>query len=213
MVMFEGMSYDELNNLVENKRSMDYEQYFGEMDLDKDAREERIETARELDDKFLYILILLFTMQQYGGVEWEMIQRLVDAGYREVIQSHMEIDDYVDNYITGFSNDFVDSTMRNEDNPYFYSRDRGMFISENESNSMLNYKDFLTAVLSGKTKKKWVDVRDKKERKTHLMVGGTVKNITEPFLVGNSLMMFAKDSSLGAAAKEIINCRCVTRYF
>lgn len=31
--MFEGLSFDELNSLLENKRSVDFDIYFDEMDL------------------------------------------------------------------------------------------------------------------------------------------------------------------------------------
>jgi hypothetical protein len=88
-----------------------------------------------------------------------------------------------------------------------------MYNAENEANSVKNYTDYRKAIEKGKTKKKWIDMRDKRERKTHLEVGGTVIPINEPFVVGNSLMMFPKDDSLGAADKEIINCRCSVKYF
>lgn len=39
-----------------------------------------------------------------------------------------------------------------------------------------------------------------------------VIDIFEPFEVGNSLMMFPKDHSLGAQVKEIAGCRCSLKY-
>ena len=45
--MFEGLSFDELNSLITNKRSMDFEKYFGEMELSEEEIQKRI----ELDEK------------------------------------------------------------------------------------------------------------------------------------------------------------------
>lgn len=97
---------------------------------------------------------------------------------------------------------------------YYYSSDRAIFMAENESLTCWNHQDFSDAVKTGKTRKQWMDVRDKKERETHLQVGRTVKPIKEPFLVGNSLMMYPRDSdTFGAESKEIISCRCTIKYF
>ena len=69
--MFEGLSFDELNSLITNKRSMDFEKYFGEMELSEEEIQKRIELAEKLEDGFLFVLALLFTMQQYNAVNWE----------------------------------------------------------------------------------------------------------------------------------------------
>ena len=58
-----------------------------------------------------------------------------------------------------------------------------------------------------------MDIRDRKERKTHLKIGGEVIAIDKAFVVGKSLMMFPKDESLGADPEEIVNCRCTIKYF
>ena len=212
--MFEDVkSFDQLNSLVKNKRSEPYDEYFKEMDISEEQKEERVSLSEDFENAFLPVLILLFTMQQYGMVNWETARQRFDSGYRQAISSHMDIDEHMDLYISQFAYDVIDSTKSHEEDPYYYSLDRAMYLSENESNTSLNYKDFIQAIASGKTKKQWVDVRDKRERKTHLMVGGTVKKITEPFLVGDSLMFFPHDTSMGAEAKELVNCRCSCKYF
>lgn len=43
--MFKNLRFDELNALVQNKRSMPFEQYFGEMNLTEDDKAERIKIA------------------------------------------------------------------------------------------------------------------------------------------------------------------------
>lgn len=55
-------------------------------------------------------------------------------------------------------------------------------------------------------------MKDQRVRKTHREVDGETIPIDEVFLVGESLMRFPKDTSLGASAEEIVNCRCVVKY-
>ena len=106
----------------------------------------------------------------------------------------------------------VDAEDKSITDDYYLSNDRAMFISECEANSILNYRQYPKALKSGKTKKTWIDVGDKRERKTHLEVGGTTIPINEPFSVGDSLLMFPTGHSLGASADEIVNCSCSIQY-
>ena len=54
-------SFDELNRLVKTKKSMPYEKFFGEMELNKTEKSKRISLARIMEENFTYIMILLFT--------------------------------------------------------------------------------------------------------------------------------------------------------
>lgn len=58
--------------------------------------------------------------------------------------------------------------------------------------------------------KTWIATGDRRTRRTHRQAGRTQIDIpySEPFSVGGSLLMFPGDPTLGAAAKEIIQCRC-----
>jgi len=69
--MFSDVTFDELNKLVGKNRSQPYETYFGEMDLSEDKIKERIALAKKLEDGFLFVLVLLFTMEQYNSVDYE----------------------------------------------------------------------------------------------------------------------------------------------
>lgn len=211
--MFDGLSFDELNKLVKNERSEPYEQYFGVMSISKKQKENRVSLSEELENVFLLVLILLFTMQQYGTINWETARKRLEDGYQEAVKKHMQIDDYLRLYIMSFSYDVIDSTRNHEKDPYYYSRDRGMYLAENEANTSWNYREFGEAVTAGKTKKKWIDMRDARERETHWQVGGTVKKITEPFLVGDSIMDFPKDMKYSPNPNQVINCRCSIQYF
>lgn len=212
--MFNKISYEELNQMIENPRSEPFEDYFGDMDLSETEKKKRIELAKRLNDNFLPILFFLFTYQKYGlSIEWEEIRLRFEIEYRNALQEVMTIDTYLDTYIKTFSYDITDSTKRHEDDFYYYSEDRATLISESESHTDWNYDEFQSAIQSGKTMKKWVDVRDKRERETHRKVGGTIKPISEPFLVGNAIMNFPKDSSFGNFPEEICGCRCTIKYF
>lgn len=212
--MFNGLSFDDLNALVKNKRAEPYEEYFSVMEISRQQKEDRISLSEDLEEVFLFILILLFTMQQYNAVNWELARKRLDERYREAVGKHVPVDDYLSTYITAFSYDTIDSTKRHESDPYYYSKDRGMYLAENEANLVNEHNEFNEAINLGKTKKIWIDVRDGRERETHLKVGGTVKKITEPFLVGDSLMMCPHDAmTFGADPKEYINCRCTAYYF
>jgi len=212
--MFDDMTFDDLNRLVGKKRGEPYETYFGEMDLTEEEIRERIALAEKLEDSFLFILSLLFTMAQYNSVNYEQIRDKFEKGYLKAINGTIIADDYINQYIKNFSYDIIDSTKAHADDIYYYSSDRAIFMAENESLSCWNHQDFSDAIKSGKRMKQWMDVRDKKERETHMHVGRTVKPIEEPFLVGDSLMMYPRDSdTFGASSSEIVNCRCVIRYF
>ena len=206
-------SFDELNELVGKNRSEPYETYFGEMDLTESEIKKRITLAEKLEENFLFVLVFLFTMEQYNSVNYEHIRNKFELGYLKAISGRITVDDYIKQYIRSFSYDIIGSMKAHKDDMYYYSSDRAIFMAENESLTCWNHQDFSDAIKSGKTRKQWMDVRDKKERETHLQVGRIVKPIEEPFLVGNSLMQYPKDTSFGAESKEIISCRCTIKYF
>lgn len=60
--------------------------------------------------------------------------------------------------------------------------------------------------------KEWITTIDGRERDTHKTANGKKVEMDEAFTVGGSKLLFPGDTSLGAASKEIINCRCVVGY-
>lgn len=212
-------SYDELNIRPNNRRSEPYKEYFSKMSISDKEKQERIAFSQKMEKVVLYILALIETTIESGETKREYIQTQFYDKYLDVIASYMLIDTYIKQYVTDITKQIIDITFErfsSEDksitDDYYLSNDREMFISECEANSILNYRQYSKAVKSGKTKKKWIDVGDKRERKTHLEVGGTTLPIGEPFSVGDSLLQFPKDTSLGASADEIVNCRCSIQY-
>ena len=212
-------SYDELNIRPNNHRSEPYKEYFSKMSISDKEKQERIAFSEQMEEVVLYILALIETTIESGETKREYIQTQFYDKYLDVIASYMLIDTYIKQYATDITKQIIDITferLSSEDksitDDYYLSNDRAMFISECEANSILNYRQYLKAVKAGKTKKKWIDVGDKRERKTHLEVGGTILPIDEPFSVGDNLLQFPKDTSLGASADEIVNCRCSIQY-
>lgn len=213
-------SYDELNvRELGNRRSEPYKEYFSKMSISDKEKQERIAFSEKMEEVVLYILVLIETTVESGETKREYIQTQFYDKYLDVIASYMLIDTYIKQYALDVTKQIIDATFerfsakdKSITDDYYLSNDRAMFISECEANSILNYRQYSKAVKSGKTKKKWIDVGDKRERKTHLEVGGTTLPIGEPFSVGDSLLQFPKDTSLGASADEIVNCRCSIQY-
>ena len=212
-------SYDELNIRPNNHRSEPYKEYFSKMSISDKEKQERIAFSQKVEEVVLYILALIEITIENGETKREYIQTQFYDKYLDVIASYMLIDTYIKQYALSVTKQIIDATFErfsSEDksitDDYYLSNDRAMFISECEANSILNYRQYSKAVKAGKTKKKWIDVGDKRERKTHIEVGGTTLPISEPFSVGDSLLQFPKDTSLGASADEIVNCRCSIQY-
>lgn len=212
-------SYDELNTILGKRRSEPYKEYFSKMLISDKEKQERITFSEQMEEVVLYILALIETTIESGETNREYIQTQFYDKYLDVIASYMLIDTYIKQYALDVTKQIIDATFerfsaegKSITDDYYLSNDRAMFISECEANSILNYRQYSKAVKAGKTKKKWIDVGDKRERKTHLEVGGTTLPIDEPFSVGDSLLQFPKDTSLGASADEIVNCRCSIQY-
>lgn len=212
-------SYDELNIRPSNRRSEPYKEYFSKMSISDKEKQERIAFSEQMEEVVLYILALIETTIESRETKREYIQTQFYDKYLDVIASYMLIDTYIKQYALDVTKQIIDATFerfsakdKSITDDYYLSNDRAMFISECEANSILNYRQYSKAVKAGKTKKKWIDIGDKRERKTHLEVGGTILPIDEPFSVGDSLLQFPKDTSLGASADEIVNCRCSIQY-
>jgi hypothetical protein len=63
-------------------------------------------------------------------------------------------------------------------------------------------------------RKRWSTSGDERVREDHVAMDGVEADLDEPFeLPDGSLMMHPGDSSLGADAGQVINCRCLSEYF
>lgn len=207
------LQFDEINKLTGAKRrSIPFDQYFDEMELSEKEKKERKEFAKEMQGIITFILILYLQMIKYNDFNKNYIISQLQYKYRELIAKKMQIDKYLEEYIKEFAQETIEVTMQHEEELYYLSSDRVDLISENESNTIFNYKQFQEALKAGKTRKRWITERDERVRKTHAEVDGETIPIESTFLVGNSLMDYPKDCRYGANAEEIVNCRCTIDY-
>lgn len=100
-------------------------------------------------------------------------------------------------------------------NAHAFSKARGFTIARTEvisaSNAAVHFGVKRRYNVKGMTKR-WLATGDRRTRPTHQKANGQEQKFDEPFQVGGSQLMFPGDGSLGAAAKEIIQCRCVALY-
>lgn len=189
--------------------SIDYEEYFGEMDISDKEKKERIELSRKLE------VLFLFLFMAYSKEQSEEIQNILEEKYRDIAMDFIGTNKK-SSYIAEYAKQIIEETIKITNNnikePYYTSWDRAMALAENESNAIANYRMQLEAVKQGKKEKTWITKNDRKVRHTHKEVNGVTIPIFEPFRVGESKMMFPKDSSLGAKTDQIAGCRCVVKY-
>lgn len=203
--------FDELNQLSQldelKRKSVDYEEYFGEMDLTDKEKEERISLAEKFEIIFLFLFLLMSEgkTKKYENMVYE---KYVSVSLVFLKQKKVPL--YIDEYAKDMAKEIVDTTQAHINDKYYLSKDRAMFIAENEANVVGNYRQQIEAIKSGMKYKTWITKNDKKVRHTHKDVNNKKISIFDVFQVGNSEMMFPKDSN--GETKEIVNCRCVLHY-
>lgn len=210
--MFTNLSFDELNALVKNERSMSFKKYFGEMNLPEEEKSERIRMAEELEENFIVTMTLLFTMAQANKIDYELIRKQIEDSYLETLRKYTSVDKYLETYVKSFTYDVIDSTKTHKNEPYYYSLDRAKFMAENEVNTAINHARYMEAVNAGKTMKRWESIIDEVTRKDHMEANGEYIPIGQAFHVGDSWMLFPKDMSMNPNPNQVINCRCSIIY-
>ena len=205
-------NFDEINAFKTQKRSEPYKEYFDKMSISDKQKQLRMAFSEQMEEVILYILSLMELMVENEQIDQKYVENQLLELYLSIAVMYFPIDDYISDYVKQFSHEIVQATFDHAKEEYYLSKDRAMFISECEANTALNYKEYKDAIKAGKTYKTWKDIGDKRERKTHLEVGGTTIPIRELFAVGYSLMLFPKDNSHNPSAKEVVNCRCSIQY-
>lgn len=207
---------EELNELGYNIEVEDIVEYFSKMDLTDEQKEEREDLADKLKDYLLIFLNLVAIQIESARYNRDYLINTLNAELRKIISENYVIDDYLNRYVNHFSSAYVDLTylhlMKDENKEWWTSEDRATVTAEEESNGVVNYVDYTRAKEQGYTKKKWITEKDERVRKTHRPLNDKVIDIDKPFQVGNSLMLFPKDTSFFASEREIVNCRCVAKY-
>lgn len=107
---------------------------------------------------------------------------------------------------------WIIKTAQSEPNLAF-SQSHSIAVTRTEVNTVGNLAALDAAYRSGLRFKEWETFGDGKVRPSHRAVNGVRIPIDEPFTVGGSKLMFPGDTSLGADAEEIVNCRCTLKFF
>lgn len=195
------------------------EQYFGEMELSEEEKEKRIDLAEELDLIFFYLFLVIQAEQKLGkehDIDFYtdlILDKYADSveevlGAIEGKQAQADIQEYIKN----ISREIVQTTIDHVGEEYYTSHDRATYVAENEANTVANTYQLQKAITDGYTTKTWITLKDNKVRHTHFLADGETIGIYDLFEIGSSKMAYPKDSSHGAKAREIVNCRCSLRY-
>lgn len=206
------LDFDEINNLHNED---DYIlKYFEDMDITQSGKDKRIDFSTKMYDIILFVFALVKSMQESGYIDEQYIILQLTNRYFELIDDFSMQSQYIQDYVGIFARQTVDVTLEHlqDIDGYFMSNERALIIAVNEANTIFNYSDYDNAMNNGFTKKQWITEKDDKVRITHVEVDDSIVDINEPFVVGDSLLMFPKDTSLGASAEEVVNCRCSIKY-
>lgn len=92
-------------------------------------------------------------------------------------------------------------------------KNRALTIARTETMAASNFGSIQGALATGLDLiKEWIPATDDRTRADHINMFGKKVPMAKPFRVGSDLMMYPHDSSLGASAKNIVNCRCTVGY-
>ena len=105
--MYSALSFDELNQMDMNTRSIPYEKYFGEMELPKEEKETRIKLAENMEDEFLYVMSLMFTLQKYPTPNWETARQEFFDRYKKSLNGYVTPNENFLAYMTALSYEVI----------------------------------------------------------------------------------------------------------
>ena len=202
------LSFDELERLGKERQSLEFEQYFGEMDIDRQQRRKRMELAEDLEDAFILFYLWYEDTEPQDAVRRKVREAIDDSLDGNKYPRNERTEDTVD----AIAESIADTTRKRREDPFTFSEDRAKESAEDISNTFWNDAEYEEAVDRRRKFKMWHTIMDGRERAAHGLADGQMVEIDEPFVVGDELMMFPKDTSLGASLDNIINCRCTVEY-
>ena len=218
----EVTSEDELNQPSKKYEVIDIDEYFDEIeDLDEEQKEIRKEIATEFKDilKLIFALILA-DLRVSNNVNEEFYHSLAKSRFMDVIDRklpYISVSIYVEieKYINQNIDLIIDSTFRNQEQPFFFSEARATSIAVDDAMASVTIEELQEAKEAGYKYKIWVSMRDRKVRHNHEIADGQKVEIDKPFKVGRCLMqapLIFDENSEYQDAKEISNCRCCLIY-
>ena len=232
------MKFDQLNTLSTtettkndrqkvSRKKIPIHDYFENMQISEEEKEKRVRLANLL----LADVLFLFALSRRNR-DTRYLSETFQKRYLSSVKKVTEPDQKMQRYIRKVCDSIVKTTLKSgqddgkkqresltdsnavkaSQDSYAVSVDRATSIAENEANTILNGEEYSNAVKNGCTKKRWKSYRDERVRSDHADVDGQVIAINRPFHVGEYMMMYPKDDSLGAGLEEIVNCRCSVEY-
>lgn len=192
---------DELNILS-------YKDYFDVMALTERQRNERIRAAEEFEDTLMSFLLSIDLSRTYPI---DPKKKFVEE-YTDAVKKYLD-DDFVPIYVDMLAALLEETTLAHIDEEYYTSLNRAVSVAANESNTVLNHKDFNDAVKNGYKRKQWITEHDDRVRPTHIEVEDTIIPINDLFVVGNAVMRYPHDFEYASLHPEELNhCRCSIAY-
>lgn len=197
---------------IEKIRSMPYNRFFGEMEITKKQKQERIEFSNKIEDDMRFLILLILIMKETGRVDAKKAAEQFEVKLLKWIARYIDLDSETKAYISDFCLSTAQVTADHVNEKYYASEDRIRLVSENTALDFLNHKDFKEAARN-KTYKTWNTIIDGKERETHHKEDQTTIPINNYFLVGKALMRYPHDMAVAFTnPEEVINCRCWVTY-
>lgn len=189
-----------------NITAIPYEEYFGAMPLTEEEKKRRIEFAKQMEELFIILFVLMRQNNEDYFDTSSVEQRLEDV----LEDNNVTVTKTMATLIRERLEDIVAITQRHTEDTYYTSDDRAKLLAEEETNTFLNREEYDRAKSDGMTRKQWITMKDSKVRDTHERIDDAIIPIDEDFAVGGCMMAFPRDTK--GDPNEIAGCRCGIKY-
>lgn len=213
-------SFDEFNILYVSKMTLSEKEKYLRLKIATEFElriKKLLEKQQEVVNSNLTTSEILFALSLFNVPlvnQYRIISEKYYSMYVSLISSsngvgYTKADSWIKQRSVDFANQIQETTAANYEKDDIFSDRRIREISWTETNGLCELATLDGFYKEGYRRKKWISFLDGKTRDSHVSANGQVQLLDAPFSVGNSLLMFPQDSSMGASAKEIVNCRCV----
>jgi hypothetical protein len=181
---------DYFATVTDNALREKYEKSTGPLE-DKARRARLLETWTDAVDVYI------------GNIAGSKVKNITDTTLND-IRTTVALDMAANKDTAEISQD-INDLYRNDIIPY-----RAPIIARTEVAAASNFGNRMAAKEFEKDLlKRWVPVMDSKTREAHAMMSGSDWiPIDEPYIVGGEQLMFPGDTTWGASAWNVVNCRC-----
>lgn len=206
--------------------------WIGQMELSPEEKLVRIEMISEFETELNKVFPSMrqraeedkkqFTLfsEVYSAIISSIFVRLVNKYFRRCVRlntnKNAKISEYSRKWLEmrcgQLAKEIIQATQSYIDGgifEYAFSSIRARTAARTEINAICQCAVLESFYQNGYKGKMWRSFKDSKTRETHRAADGQIRGLFEPFNVGDSLLMFPLDRSLGASAKETVNCRCI----